>query len=144
MAVVGIMLALTVFSVNSVANIQKNKRIYSQSDAYLYSIKSPLPFSYEEGLLYDLSIQYNIDYFLAWKIINCESGWSQYASNPSSSADSYWQFLDSTWRNTMIRMKLPVNTDKFELPHSLKAGAWLLSNDGLRHWNQSKNCWQSY
>ena len=145
--VVGIFLATLIFYTNSYAI--KNEVIVTPInffDLYLPSLRSPLvypgDFSYEEKLLYQYSLQYKINYYLAWRIINCESGWKQYAANNKSSADSYWQFLDSTWKSTMIRMELSSDINKFELPYSIQAGAWLLSHDGSRHWYQSQKCWK--
>lgn len=74
-------------------------------------------------------------------IIMCESEWRRTAKNPGSSASGYFQFLDSTWEYTMIRMDLPTDTSKVDPIISIQAGVWLLAHEGSRHWNESKDCW---
>ena len=86
--------------------------------------------------------KYGVDADLAFKIVECESNWNEYARNGSSTAKSYFQFLNGTWKETMRRMGNPRNTDVFNTYEHIKAGIWLLSKDGTRHWNESKECWK--
>lgn len=78
---------------------------------------------------------------LAKAIVRCESEWNQYAKNPGSSAAGYFQFIDSTWYSTLRRMGLPADTSKFDPVLSIKAGVWLLAEDGSGHWYPSEHCW---
>ncbi len=98
---------------------------------------SPTPEKYVEIF----SAEFGVSAQLAKEIIRCESGWVRTAKNPRSSAGGYFQFLDSTWRTTMVRMGLPTSTPKDDPIISLKAGVWLLSQDGSGHWLESKQCW---
>ena len=95
-----------------------------------------------EVLLAYYTDQYQVDYELSYSIIACESQFDQFAQNPNSSAEGYWQMLNSTWKTTMERMGLPTSTEKTAMPISIEAGVWLLSKDGTVHWNESKQCWE--
>lgn len=94
-----------------------------------------------EELVEMYSIEYGVDPKLAKAIIKCESGWRREVPNAISSASGYFQFIDGTWISTMRRMGLSLDTDKHDPYISLEAGIWLLSQDGTRHWNESKYCW---
>lgn len=107
----------------------------------------------EEEYLMSLNEEELADYFLEMygadkalgkAIIRCESGFKRTVSNPGSSASGYWQFINGTWRSTMIRMGLPADTDKHDPIISMKAGAWLLATDGVSHWLESRPCWVKY
>jgi len=93
-------------------------------------------------LLVYYSQKYSVDAGLVYRIIDCESGFDLYARNPSSTAKSYFQFLSSTWKSTMKRMKEPENSSVFDPENQIKAGIWLLSKDGTRHWLASQSCWK--
>jgi len=85
--------------------------------------------------------KYEVDYNLAYAIITCESGWQRYVQNSTSSASGYWQFINGTWYSTMLRMGYPADTSKYDFPLALEAGVFLLSEDGVGHWNESRFCW---
>ncbi len=94
-----------------------------------------------EELVEEYSLKYGVDPNLAKAIIKCESNWMREVPNPYSSASGFFQFIDGTWTATMKRMGLSPDTDKHDPYISLEAGVWLLSQDGTRHWNASRNCW---
>lgn len=88
------------------------------------------------------SKKYEVDVDLAKNIAWCESNYYQYAKNASSSAEGVFQFIDGTWMYTMELMNLATTTDrKMEIPLSIEAGVFLLSEEGSYHWNASKHCW---
>lgn len=103
----------------------------------------PVELPSNEELLKQFTDEFNVSYTLAVAIIGCEGGLDGvYRKNPWSSAGGPWQFIDSTWVSTMKRMGLPETTPKTDYYTNLRAGAWLLSTDGSRHWNASKQvCW---
>ena len=85
-----------------------------------------------------------IDPELAVRIARCESDLEQGIKNTSgSSASGVFQFLRSTWSNTLKRMGLPPNLDVFDGDMNIKLGVWLLKTDGISHWLESKSCWDS-
>ncbi len=93
-------------------------------------------------LLNHFSKKYGVDFELAYRIVECESNFDRYAKNGSSSAESYFQFIDKTFKETMLRMNRPTSTSKFDMPIAIEAGVWLLSQEGgEKHWDASKNCW---
>ena len=92
-------------------------------------------------LLNHFSREYGVDFELAFKIVECESNFNRYAKNGSSSAESYFQFIDKTFEETMKRMNLPTSTSKFDMPIAIEAGVWLLKKDGVKHWESSESCW---
>ena len=94
-----------------------------------------------EELVEYFSEMYGADAELAKRIINCESGWHRTIANPQPTASGYFQFLNSTWSNTISRMDLPPDTDKHDPVISIQAGVWLLAEDGVRHWLESEYCW---
>ena len=94
-----------------------------------------------EALVGIFATEYGVNERLARRIISCESGWVRTAENPTSSASGYFQFLDSTWRSTMIQMGLPLSTSKTDPIISLKAGMYLLSQSGTSPWLSSESCW---
>jgi len=85
------------------------------------------------------SHDYGVDENLALSIAYAESGYNPNARNKSSSAGGVYQFLDSTWATTMSRMGITGN--KFDAETNIKAGIWLLSRDGTRHWQESAHLW---
>lgn len=104
----------------------------------------------EYDRLYNLSPEERITYFsekygvepsLAIAIARCESGFVATAKNPSSSASGMFQFINSTWASTMNRMGLPTDTPKTDPVLGTMAGVWLLSVDGVVHWEESRSCW---
>lgn len=74
-------------------------------------------------------------------IARCESDYVWKAKNGSSSAESYFQFIDGTWKSTLKRMGYEENISKYDPELHIEAAIWLLKEDGTRHWNASKHCW---
>lgn len=108
-----------------------------ESTLHLEAIK---PITIEEKIVAKAK-EYGVDPKLALAIVKCESNFQRYAKNPGSSAESYWQFLDSTWKYTMGMMGKPLDTSKFDEELSIEAGIFLLKKEGSRHWLESKPCW---
>ncbi|KKK68605.1 hypothetical protein LCGC14_2942390 [marine sediment metagenome] len=93
-------------------------------------------------LLNHFSKEYGVDFELAYRIVECESNFDRYAKNGSSSAESFFQFIDKTFEETMTKMNLPTSTSKFDMPIAIEAGVWLLSQEGGEsHWKSSEFCW---
>lgn len=84
---------------------------------------------------------YQVDPNLALGIAWCESEYYQSAQNPDSSAEGVFQMIDGTWLYTMNKMGLPPDTSKTNIPLSIEAGIFLLSEEGVSHWITSKGCW---
>lgn len=94
-----------------------------------------------QALIRHYSEVYGIDPELPLRIAKCESGLNRYAKNKTSSAESYFQFINSTWYYTMEMMGHPTTTDKFHQTLSIEAGIFLLKKEGSRHWYPSEHCW---
>jgi len=93
----------------------------------------------------DVCERYDIFPVLLNNIIKCESGWDFEAKNPKSTAKGLCQFLDGTWNWTLFRMGIDAEkADRFDPELQLEACAWLISNDDLGHWEETRQCWQDY
>jgi len=106
---------------------------------------------------FELCDYFEVDPYLANAVLNCESTWDDYAKNPNSSARGYFQFIDSTWDETLFRMN---EENIIDLDHikegdfwaddqyngqlNLMAGIYLLSKGETRHWESSRQCWARY
>lgn len=103
------------------------------------------------------SLEYLLDFYakkwgvagrlpLIKKIVKCESsdknhpGGYRFADNPKSTADGYFQFINSTWQTTMLKMGLPTSTSKFHETISVEAGVYLFAKEGAGHWRESVGC----
>lgn len=118
--------------------VEQEKALESQINANNEVLQGEI-----KELVIEKAKEIEVDPHLALAIIECESGFKRYAKNQGSSAFSYFQFIDSTWEWTIIRMGLPSDTKKSDIPEGIEAGLWLLKQDGTRHWNESKNCWEN-
>ena len=87
------------------------------------------------------SAQYGVDPQLALNIAWCESRYYNFAKNDHSTAEGVFQFIDSTWLNTMEKMEKATSTSKNKIPISIEAGVFLLAEEGACHWEASKECW---
>lgn len=93
------------------------------------------------GLIEYYSEVYGVDAELTKRIVKCESGFVLEAKNPNSSAEGYFQFINSTWIHTMELMNYPTTTSKFDPEISVEAGVFLLAKEGVGHWSESRWCW---
>ena len=95
----------------------------------------------EEKILREAEIV-DIDPQLALAVALCESRLDPGAKNPNSTASGIFQFIRSTWKSTLERMKLPVNLDVFDADVNIRVGVWLMKQDGaMTHWYPSASCW---
>src|SRR3990167_5091733 len=95
----------------------------------------------EEKILREAEIV-DIDPQLALAVAFCESRLNPGAKNPNSTASGIFQFIRSTWKSTLERMKLPVSLDVFDADVNIRAGVWLMKQDGaMTHWFPSADCW---
>jgi hypothetical protein len=78
-------------------------------------------------------------YNLAYKIIECESGWDYTAQNPNSTAYGAGQFLNGTW--SYIQKKWGIKLDRYNKEDQLYATIRLLKEESWKHWSESKHCW---
>ena len=83
--------------------------------------------------------KYGTDYKLIDKIIFCESSWDEDAKNKNSSASGLAQFLNGTWN--YFNDKRGLSLDKNNPYHQIEMMTWIISQGGISHWDESKNCW---
>ena len=74
------------------------------------------------------------------RIIQAESGGNPKAKNPDSSAYGLCQFIDGTWEYVQDKWSMELNRDS-EIDQRY-ACERLLNEEGTKHWQESKNCWQ--
>lgn len=87
------------------------------------------------------AVKNGVEPILAISIAQCESGFVENAQNKTSSAGGIFQFINSTWKTTMIKMGLPTTSPKYDGELNIKAGIWLLAKEGVGHWEASRRCW---
>lgn len=107
-------------------------------ETFIYATNNPIipkicDFSDIHLLISCFGDYYGLSYTKALRVANCESGLRSTAQNSISSAGGIYQFIDSTWESTKIRMEEP-DLVKYNAYDNIKAGLWLASNDGWRHW----------
>jgi len=78
---------------------------------------------------------YDVDYNLALKIAQCESGLNSLAKNPTSSASGIFQFIASTWARNC-------EGNVFNADNNISCAIRLLGEGGINHWNASRYCWK--
>lgn len=107
----------------------------------------PEPPTLEEQIIREAEAQ-QVDSELAVRIAKCESlgkdgKINPKAKNPGSSASGVFQFIESTWRETINRMGLPADSDVFDASLNIKAGIWLMKRAGGQPWEASSPCWKN-
>jgi hypothetical protein len=107
-----------------------------RSDMFISAYSSPILI--KEQVLASMSNDIDI-ILLAEKIIQCESGWDYTAQNPNSTAYGAGQFLSGTW--DYIQKKWNIELDRYNKEDQLYAMVRLLEEEGTRHWEASKHCW---
>ena len=75
------------------------------------------------------------------RIIECESGGDHTAQNPVSTAYGLCQFLDGTWN--YVQRKWGIKLDRYSYNDQMYACKRLLDEEGERHWEASKHCWNT-
>lgn len=78
------------------------------------------------------------------KLVWCESKWDPDVKNPESSAKGLGQITDETWTETLGRMEIKVSDgiDQFDWNLNLEATAFLISQDELWRWEETRWCWE--
>lgn len=84
-----------------------------------------------------------VDPNLAVLIAYCESRLDPKAKNPNSTASGIFQFIRSTWNDSLIKIGLPLDTDVFDADLNIKTGVWFLKTSGTKPWEASSKCWQN-
>ena len=87
------------------------------------------------------AIKYHIDQDLFLRIAKCESGFKADAQNKTSTASGIFQFLTSTFTQQAEAHGL-LWTDKNDAETQAELAAHMIAEGGLRHWNESRACWQ--
>jgi hypothetical protein len=83
--------------------------------------------------------KYGTDYKKIDRIVFCESSWDTNAQNKNSTASGLGQFLNGTWK--YFNEKRELNLDKNNPYDQLEMMTWIISQNGISHWNESKSCW---
>lgn len=78
----------------------------------------------------------NKDILKAIRIARCESGFDQYAKNPSSTAKGIYQFIDGTWRSNCLK-----DGNVYDFQDNIKCFWKVYLKQGDRPWAASKRCW---
>ncbi len=102
-----------------------------------------VPLRYMSFLVY-VGGRYEVNPAFISKIVWCESRWDPDAENPESSARGLGQITDETWIEVMERMEIEVSDgiDQFDWNLNLEAMAFLISQDELWRWDETKWCWE--
>ena len=113
------------------------EKIYSgYNDNFVSAVNSPV-FIKNQTLA---SMSSDIDtYQLAYKIIQCESSWNPNAKNKGSSAYGLGQFINGTW--DYVQNKWNMELDRDNPDDQMYALVRLLEEEGPRHWESSRQCW---
>jgi hypothetical protein len=86
--------------------------------------------------LAEMAVKYGKNYYLLYKVIDCESNWNKDAKNPDSSASGLAQFLDGTWRDNCEGAKdNPFDQIKCLVIQFPSHPNW---------WSESEHCWQEW
>lgn len=83
------------------------------------------------------------DIEIALRITFCESTGKPNAINKNTNGTTdvgLWQFNDKTW--SWLKPKLKIKQNRNDVTTSTSVASWLFYNDGIHHWNASKNCWK--
>lgn len=78
-------------------------------------------------------------YNLAYKIIECESGWDYEAQSKTSTAFGAGQVIDGTFQ--WFQEKYNIKLDRHKPEDQLYIVVKLLEDGGYRHWSTSAHCW---
>jgi len=91
------------------------------------------PAQIEDFIIYQ-SMKQGVDINLALGIAKCESNLNPKAKSKTSSASGVFQFIKSTWNETLRRLYWEKGQDVFDAKLNIIAGIFLLKKDGASHW----------
>jgi len=78
-------------------------------------------------------------YDLAYRIIECESGWDASAQNKMSTAYGLGQVIDGTF--LWVQKKWRIELDRDNPEDQMYIVVRLLEEKGYSHWAESAHCW---
>ncbi len=78
-------------------------------------------------------------YWVAYRIIECESNWNATAQNPASSAYGLGQVIDGTF--DWFQKEYNIELDRDNPDDQLYIVIKLLEDGGYNHWKASAYCW---
>lgn len=112
------------------------------SEAIVFETSTPELPSPQEYLKQEAE-KLGIDFDLADRIVECESGWQEKICNRTygcGSGQGLFQLIPSTVRH--VSQKMGREIDPFNPYDNIDAGLWLIKNEGLQHWRPySGACW---
>ena len=89
-------------------------------------------------LIKDYSAQYGISSELPLAIAKCESGFSQFSKNRTSTASGVFQYLSGTWKNTLAGRQ---GVSVFDADANIRMAVSSIAIHGTAPWLASKKCW---
>jgi soluble lytic murein transglycosylase-like protein len=129
--------------------IPTKKTSYPERVVSLAYLSAPQPEI--KDLIYHFTQKYNLDYKCFSRIVYCESSFNHEVCNLQYGCKS-GQGLCGVIPSTEKRLEeiLGREMDMLDPYDNLEVGAWLLANEGTRHWGDyttnwgSWECWKAY
>lgn len=87
---------------------------------------------------------YDVPYELMTDIAFSESSLDPHKQSSESTAGGLFQFIDTTWKETMRRIGKPLDTSKYDPDANAQATAFKLSKGELGAWDASKGNWGKF
>lgn len=114
----------------------------TQESVYGLAVTPEPPVRTLETIIHGAAAIHGVDAPLMTRIARCESRMNPLARNPHSSASGLFQHLDWVWEYEVSRMGAPYAlADRFNASASAMVAAFMMSVDGTRPWNESRECW---
>jgi hypothetical protein len=88
----------------------------------------------EEYAVFEASKR-NIDIETLLRVVQCESGWDQWAKNKNSSASGLFQILRGSWEYYGCSGNVFAGRDNID------CAMIIIERDGFVPWDSSKSCW---